>query len=227
MTLEFATLAHGLFRPEGLIVHYDPTLCIHPDPQEQSWMDNLWQEKLQQAQQQHRRLFDAPLFRLVDASTRPAFRKTQPTHWVSVPHDPLQFISPLPPSPLDTALHITLGNTSYKEYVTTRTPAFSQNHTRAELGNALGVCSVVETSDNYILLDKREGVDVYVGRYHVIGGFFERALDISTSRLYPLSPQPLRYLLFQYASRHSRHAPPRPLRRHHPRDPRRNWHPAR
>jgi 8-oxo-dGTP pyrophosphatase MutT (NUDIX family) len=29
-------------------------------------------------------------------------------------------------------------------------------------------------------LDKRQGVDVYVGRYHVIGGFFERHLDMTT-----------------------------------------------
>jgi 8-oxo-dGTP pyrophosphatase MutT (NUDIX family) len=36
---------------------------------------------------------------------------------------------------------------------------------------------VVETSDQYILLDKRAGVDVYEGRYHVIGGFFERDCD--------------------------------------------------
>ena len=177
--LEFATLAHGLFRPDQLVVHYDPTLCIHPDQQERAWMDNLWQEKLRQAQQQQRRLFDAPLFRLVDAIVRPALSANLRTHWVVAPHDPLQPISPIPASPPNTALHITLGDTSYKEYVTTRTLEFSRNHARSELGNALGVCSVVETSDNYILLDKREGVDVYVGRYHVIGGFFERDLDIS------------------------------------------------
>jgi hypothetical protein len=66
--------------------------------------------------------------------------------------------------------------------VTTRVPEFAQGHTRAELGNALSVCSVVETSDGYILLDKRQGVDVYVGRYHVIGGFFERDRDSTTSK---------------------------------------------
>src|SRR5205085_10942127 len=46
--------------------------------------------------------------------------------------------------------------------------------------NALAVCSVVETNDAHILLDKRRGVDVYNGRYHVIGGFFERELDMTT-----------------------------------------------
>ena len=79
------------------------------------------------------------------------------------------------------SLHLTLGNTSYKEYVTTREPSFAHNHAREDLGNALSVCSVVETTDGHILLDKRQGVDVYVGRYHVIGGFFERNLDTSTT----------------------------------------------
>src|SRR5207247_4109154 len=74
-----------------------------------------------------------------------------------------------------------LGETGYKEYVTTRVPEFAQGRKREELGNALSVCSVVETRDGYILLDKRQGVDVYVGRYHVIGGFFERDLDTTRS----------------------------------------------
>jgi len=64
-------------------------------------------------------------------------------------------------------------------------PTFAQGRTRHELGCALSVCSVVETSDNYILLDKRQGVETYVGRYHVIGGFFERNLDMATHMAMP------------------------------------------
>jgi 8-oxo-dGTP pyrophosphatase MutT (NUDIX family) len=80
----------------------------------------------------------------------------------------------------DGRLQVTVGDTGYKEYATTRTPEFAQRHIRQDLGNALAVCSVLETSDDYILIDKRQGVDVYVGRYHVIGGFFERDLDMAT-----------------------------------------------
>jgi 8-oxo-dGTP pyrophosphatase MutT (NUDIX family) len=74
-------------------------------------------------------------------------------------------------------LQLVLGDTSYKEYVTSRAPEFSEGRSRQELGNALSVCSVVETSDGCILLDRRQGVDVYEGCYHVIGGFFERGRD--------------------------------------------------
>src|ERR1051326_4333071 len=65
-----------------------------------------------------------------------------------------------------------------QEYVTTREPEFARGRARQELGNALSVCSVVETDDGYILLDKRQGVDVYEGRYNAIGGFFERDPDM-------------------------------------------------
>lgn len=147
--LEFSILAHGLYRPDQLIITYDPVQRMPKSAGVQGWMDEFWQQQLIQAREQGRRLFDAPLIRFVAAIAQN-----------------------------DGTLHLCLGDTSYKEYVTTRTPAFAQAHERQELANPLAVCSVVETNDNYILLDRREGVDVYVGRYHVIGGFFERDLDM-------------------------------------------------
>ncbi len=149
--LEFEIVARGLYHPEQLAIDYDPLQCMPVTTEIQAWMDDLWQRKLAQAHEQNRRLFDTPLFRFISANTQ-----------------------------MDGSLHLVIGDTSYKEYVTTRTPDFAQKHARENLGNPLAVCSVVETSDKYILLDKRQGVDVYVGRYHVIGGFFERDLDMDT-----------------------------------------------
>ncbi|HEY6540098.1 MAG TPA: NUDIX hydrolase, partial [Ktedonobacteraceae bacterium] len=145
---EYEILARGLFRPDQLIITYHPALGMPISPAIQQWMDTFWAQKLAEAQERGVPLFDAPLYRFVDVETR-----------------------------VDGCLHVTLGDTGYKEYVTTRAPEFSTGRQRQELGNALAVCSVVETSDGYILLDKRRGVDVYVGRYHVIGGFFERDRD--------------------------------------------------
>jgi 8-oxo-dGTP pyrophosphatase MutT (NUDIX family) len=147
--IEFEILAHGFFRPEQLVISYDPTLRLSVTEETQAWMDEVWQQKLTWARETGTRLFDAPLFRFISASMEP-----------------------------DGTLRLVVSDTSYKEYVTTRMPEFARKHGRDELGNALSVCSVVETSDNYILLDRRQGVDVYVGRYHVIGGFFERNLDM-------------------------------------------------
>ena len=145
---EFEILARGLFRLDQLIITYNPALKMPTSPAIERWMDTLWAQKLAAARERGVPLFDAPLYRFVDVEARAGG-----------------------------TLHVTLGDTAYKEYVTTRDPEFSTGKQRQELGNALAVCSVVETSDGYILLDKRHGVDVYVGRYHVIGGFFERELD--------------------------------------------------
>ena len=146
--LEYEILASGLFSPAQLIITYDPALRMPTSPAIQQWMDTLWAQKLAEAQEQGVPLFDAPLYRFVNVEMR-----------------------------ADGNMHLMLGDTGYKEYVTTRPAEFSVGRQRQELGNPLAVCSVVETSDGYILLDKRRGVDVYVGRYHVIGGFFERDLD--------------------------------------------------
>src|SRR5260370_6401571 len=141
--LEFEILARGLYRPEQLDITYDPSLRMPIHPAMQSWMDTLWEQKLTLAHEKGIPLFDAPLFRLVEAEAKPGG-----------------------------TLRLLLGDTGYKEYVTTRVPEFAQGRKREELGNALSVCSVVETSDGYILLAKRQGVDVYAGRYHGIGGAF-------------------------------------------------------
>jgi len=156
--LEFEILARGLYRPDQLDITYDPSLRMHTSPAIQEWMDTLWQQKLDTAQKKAVPLFDSQLFRLVSTEARE-----------------------------DRSLHLVLGNTSYKEYVTTREPEFARGRARQELGNALSVCSVIETNDGYILLDKRQGVDVYEGRYHVIGGFFERDLDMATKQPDPFA----------------------------------------
>ena len=151
--LEFEILAHGFYRPDQLEITYNPSLHMPTSSPIQAWMDTLWEQKLAIALDQHIPLFDAPLFRLVDVEAKD-----------------------------NGILHLVLGATGYKEYVTTRVPEFAQGRKREELGNPLSVCSVVETSDGYILLDQRQGVDVYAGRYHVIGGFFERDRDSTVSK---------------------------------------------
>ncbi|HWS84957.1 MAG TPA: hypothetical protein VN207_11950 [Ktedonobacteraceae bacterium] len=92
--VEFEIVVQGLFRPDQLVMAYDPSLRITISPETQAWMDTFWQQKLAQAKAQGTRLFDAPLFRFVKASVQ------------------------------DGTLHIAIGDTSYKEYVTTRISEF-------------------------------------------------------------------------------------------------------
>ncbi len=95
--LEFDILARGLYRRDQLAITYDPSLHISITPSVQQWMDTLWQQKLAIAHEKGTRLFDSQLFRLEQATASP-----------------------------DGILHLVLGNTSYKEYVTTREPDFAQ-----------------------------------------------------------------------------------------------------
>src|SRR5260370_32516092 len=157
--MEFEILARGLYRPEQVVITYDPVLRMPVDDAIQGWMDDLWQRKLATAREKGGRLLNAPLFRLVKVETG-VERREQTGRGQASP------------------VHLVLGDTSYKEYVTTREPEFFRGRRCEELSNALGVCSVVETSDGYILLDRRQGVDVYAGRYHVSGGCFECGLDM-------------------------------------------------
>jgi 8-oxo-dGTP pyrophosphatase MutT (NUDIX family) len=148
--LEFEILARGLYRSDQLAITYDPSLRMPVTPEIQQWMDQTWQEQLVIARELQFAHYDAELFRLISVQARS-----------------------------DGTLALVLGDTTYKEYSTTRFPPFTQTfgYTRQQLGNALAVCSVVETSDGYILYEKRRKTALHSGRFHVIAGFFERTLD--------------------------------------------------
>ena len=146
--LEFEILARGLYRPDQLLITYDPALTMPITPAMQAWMDTTWQQQLGQAHEQNFRLYDSQLFRLVSVASMP-----------------------------DGKLSLILSDISYKEYSTTRIAEFSRGRVRQELGNPLAVCSVVETTDGFILYEQRQKTAVHQGRYHVIAGFFERERD--------------------------------------------------
>lgn len=148
--LEFEILARGLYRPDQLAITYDPSLRMPVTLEVQQWMDRVWQEQIVIAREQQFAHYDAELFRLVNVQAQQ-----------------------------DGTLALALGDTTYKEYSTTRFPPFTQTfgYARQQLGNALAVCSVVETSDGYILYEKRRKTALHSGRFHVIAGFFERTHD--------------------------------------------------
>lgn len=146
--LDFEFLVRGCFTPAQLVVDYNPTHHVSLTTEMRATMEQLWHDKLAQAKEKNFPLFDGQLFRLMYAEERD-----------------------------DSTLRVKLGDTSYKEYVATRSPEFSRQLTRDELSNPLSVCSVIETLDGYILLENRQGTDVHDGRIHVIGGFMDRDKD--------------------------------------------------
>lgn len=147
--LEFDLLAHSLYSPEQLRIDYDPSLRMSMTPQQQSRIETRWQERLAFAREHGQRLFDGQLFRLVAIEPRN-----------------------------DGTLHLTLGDTGYKDYVATRNEEEEYNRPRFERANPLSVCGAVETSDGHILLERRPMTGIHAGRYHVIGGFTDRTMDM-------------------------------------------------
>jgi 8-oxo-dGTP pyrophosphatase MutT (NUDIX family) len=151
---EFEILIRGCFNAGQLVISYDETLSMPRTPTISDWIEEQWRRKQEEARARSTALYDAPLYRLESAEVR-----------------------------LDGRLYLRLGATDYKEYVATRDERFAQSHPRDRLSNPLAVCSVIETRDGYLLLDRRQHVDVYEGRYHVIGGFCERGRDCNAAGL--------------------------------------------
>ena len=147
--LEFDLLAHNPYTPDQLHISYDPSLRVTMTPQQQARIETRWQERLAFAHEHNFRLYDGQLFRLVAIEPRN-----------------------------DGTLHLTLGDTGYKDYVATRYDEEEYNRPRFERANPLSVCGAAETSDGYILLERRPVTGIHAGRYHVIGGFTDRTLDM-------------------------------------------------
>ena len=154
-TPEFEIQVAAALRPDQIVARYNPQPPASHSPEEIASIDRTWQERLLECQKTGVPLFDGSLFRL------------QSHHL----HDGI--------------LTLDFGNTTYKEYVGTREASYARTHDRSELANPLAVCAVVRTSDAKILIEKRSGTDVYVGRYHVIGGYADRNKDLRATSFNP------------------------------------------
>lgn len=77
----------------------------------------------------------------------------------------------------DGHLRLSLGPTTYREYVGTRAPHYFQSRLRDALANPLAVCATIVTADGALVIQRRQGVDVASGQYDVVGGFVERGTD--------------------------------------------------
>jgi 8-oxo-dGTP pyrophosphatase MutT (NUDIX family) len=154
-TAEFEILAAGSFRSGDIVTRFTPDPASPRSPEDNASIERTWRERVAECQESGVSLYDGALFRLLK----------------------YDFV--------EGRLVLEFGNTSYREYVGTRTPSYSATHGRSDLANPMAVCAVVRTSDGKILLDRRVGTDVYAGRYHVIGGFADRDNDLQTSAFNP------------------------------------------
>ncbi|MCL2700131.1 MAG: hypothetical protein FWE88_00390 [Phycisphaerae bacterium] len=120
------------------------------DPKIEEAIERTWQEQMARAQREGRRLFDGRLARLVCYE------------------------------PLPHRLELTLGQTTYREFLGTNlyNAALRYTYGGDVLGDPLGVSAAILTADNYILLGLRsETVAFHAGRVHPVGGMLELTAD--------------------------------------------------
>jgi 8-oxo-dGTP pyrophosphatase MutT (NUDIX family) len=121
------------------------------EDRQQALIETIWNETIATAQVKGANIFNGRLFRL--------------RNWKNIGGQ----------------LHLYLENTDYKCYVGTRSTTFHAMFKNAEMANPLAVCIAIVTVDNHVLIERRKAVDVYAGRYHVIGGFMDQDYDLAAN----------------------------------------------
>jgi 8-oxo-dGTP pyrophosphatase MutT (NUDIX family) len=145
---DFEIIMEGFFSQEDLAISYQAGGGVLSDGRVRAFVEDRWAEKVAEYEGKGKRVFDGKLFRLNRFARKAGM------------------------------MVLELGDTSYKEYVGTSTRGFYSLHPEHGLANPLAVSIVLTTSDKKLLLERRSNVDALRGRYHVIGGFLERHMDV-------------------------------------------------
>jgi 8-oxo-dGTP pyrophosphatase MutT (NUDIX family) len=142
--LEFEILYESIFKKNDIHIDFDPSSVMQMSKKINNETQKIWNDALKKSRKKGTILFNGNLYRLLS--------------YTIIEKPQIKFT-------------LKVGRTNYMEYVATRTKKFHKEDNRWDLANPLAVCVVIVTADHKILIEKREQVDVYSGRYHVIGGF--------------------------------------------------------
>lgn len=151
-------MAEGAYSRNKIIVDYQPKTIFRLPKRYQPEANRLWQVKLAEAKRAGFSLYDGNVFSLLKINIDPS----------------------------NNTLKLSLGQTGYKDYVVTRTRNFKNPDGSIIMADPLAICCAVITSDNKILIGRRQGVDGSLNKFHIIGGFIDRDLDIYDSLACPI-----------------------------------------
>lgn len=149
---DFSILSEKNFEKADVEVLYisGDSNAMPKDHVAEALIEEIWPAAVREAKKRHVNIFNGNLFRLKNV------RATS-----------------------DNGLMLELGDTNYREYVATRSDKFRNNRQPGDMANPLATCIAIGTSDGKVIIEKRGGVDVYSGKYHVIGGFMDRPQDLN------------------------------------------------
>jgi 8-oxo-dGTP pyrophosphatase MutT (NUDIX family) len=148
--LDFKILSEESFKQADIEITYaaGSSNAMTKDSVTETLIEENWSATVRKATKRQVKIFDGMLFRLKNVTVTSGNK-----------------------------LFLELGDTNYKEYITTRTKGFYRGRQPDVLANPLAICIAIGTTEGNIIIEKRGKVDVYPGQYHVIGGFMERSQD--------------------------------------------------
>ena len=143
-------MAEGIFPFGKIVIEYRPDKVFELPEKFRPEAEKLWRAKLEESRLKKFTLYDGKIFNLIKLDTDDSTN----------------------------TLRLTLGQAGYKDYVVTRGHNFRNPDGTPIIANSLAICCAVITSDRKILIGRRRGVDGSINKYHIVGGFIDRDLDI-------------------------------------------------
>jgi ADP-ribose pyrophosphatase YjhB (NUDIX family) len=132
----------------SLITEYNSVYSLVFPSTVEEWFQKEWKRQLSTARQRKTLLFNGSLFHVAEITKS------------------------------NGKISLKLGETNYRAYVCSRGAAFRNKFPDYVPSKPLAACVAIVTSDNKLLVEKRKGVDVHEGMYHVVGGFIDPSKDL-------------------------------------------------
>lgn len=139
---------NNFIKSKKLEIEYNSAFSISFSNEIEVWFQKQWDKQIAFAQQNNSLLYNGTLFHVANKEEN------------------------------NDIIFLKLGETNYRSYVGSRSIEFKEKYPNVSFAKPLAACIALITSDKKLLVEKRKGVDVHEGMYHVVGGFVDPSKDI-------------------------------------------------
>lgn len=154
-TASYRVEQFGPWRPEQIQIHFEQRE-FQPEPSQPDLIDQSWRQQQAEARIRGFEMFNGKLARLISSCSRPA----------GSPQDDAAGALTAQPT-----LQLTIQPTDFRTFMATNLVAAERFTARAD---AMGISSIVRTSDNRLLFGRRSQQVAYNrGKLHTIGGVLD------------------------------------------------------
>ncbi len=151
--MKFSIIHEKTLKPNQIEIQHEDKFFPHLTKSQEDYIEKEWKKSKKKVENRGGQLFNGDLFQYINSKV------------------------------VKNGLKVNVASTNYMMYVVTRTKEFTNYFSKSEKSFPLAVSISIITSDNYIVLNKRKGVDLDEGKFHVIGGFMDRNCDFNEKGL--------------------------------------------